>query len=745
MVVRTITKLCGVVLSLLLASTVFSLAQPDYRYANSASTINATITANITTTTSTTTAKPDRLKEVYEAFSQKIGRLLARELYPVVSELIYDPELSTGCIGSLMKIGPALGRFDIWAIQMVDAMGRPHAGTMQGRIAAYGAYDQCLAVRHNEGLFRGRYCMLHLEHDGSQFSPSLRVIVNKFVEHYGFQSFKKLLDMPNWGDYSNDLGFVHGMRVFSATWVVLGHSHMVRDVHASWKVAKQARLIENIETNNLFSQNMIVFMPGISTQDAMKLIKIQILDISTRNTRAILNIDQEKAFDNIRHEFVLDDISKFNLSVPTGFLSGYLVMKSPRLKMSPVIVVVVALFRRYIRLIIPMAAVLGFIYLIPAMIDGPMMREHRRSFEDTCDRTWWMLFTMSQNYVKHFGDLCVPHFWYVAVDYQLAIISTIILAAVMPKWPKVSMWIMGAIVVASSLGTLIQTYVMDALPFSLIVTTDMKRIGDVQTEIYLKPYAHAATLFVGVIFGILAVQRHRLSRLVQGVAWAVATGLALAVLFGVHTWSVGRQPERLESAFYGGLHRVSWALAIAWVMYACATGRGGFVTKILAWPIMYPLGRLTFALYLVHLVVMGSTTVLGRELVSQQPFLHAQTYLGTVLMSYGFAIVLYLFVECPVAGLDNTAFEKVMPKHGNKGASKTKSIAQELKAVNAVQANGTSTNTGFSPSTITNGFPDVTKLCSNGANLYGHVNSAWENDTRDRDTEADVAVVSVKF
>ncbi|XP_075737624.1 nose resistant to fluoxetine protein 6-like [Rhipicephalus microplus] len=315
----------------------------------------------------------------------------------------------------------------------------------------------------------------------------------------------------------------------------------------------------------------------------------------------------------------------------------------------------------------------------------------------------------------------------------------------MPKWPKVSMWIMGAIVVASSLGTLIQTYVMDALPFSLIVTTDMKRIGDVQTEIYLKPYAHAATLFVGVIFGILAVQRHRLSRLVQGFAWAAATGLALAVLFGVHTWSVGRQPERLESAFYGGLHRVSWALAIAWVMYACATGRAGFVTKILAWPIMYPLGRLTFALYLVHLVVMGFTTVLGRELVSQQPFLHTQTYLGTVLMSYGFAIVLYLFVECPVAGLDNTAFEKVMPKHGNKGASKTKGMAHELKSVNPVQTNGARTNTGVSPSTITNGFPDVTKPCSNGANLYGHVNSAWENDTRDRETEADVAVVSVKF
>ncbi|KAH6947722.1 hypothetical protein HPB50_020928 [Hyalomma asiaticum] len=446
MVVRSNARQYCVVLSLLLASTTFALAQDEDRYVGYATAISSTTTVNTTTTETTTTPKPDRLKEAYEAIKEKITRLLARELFPIVSELIYDPRLSTGCIGSLMKIGPALGRFDIWAVQMVDAIGRPHAGTMQGRIAAYGAYDQCLAVRHNEGLFQGRYCMVHLEHDGSEFSPSLRVIVNNFVEHYGLQyvgnlsrqvesgsrlgvplyktglcvpslcqkedlqiiinhchlsmivtsfslrkGFKKLMDMPNWGDYSNDLGFVHGMRVFSATWVVLGHSHMIRDVHAS--------------------------------SDGIGFLK------------------------RIREDFPFTVQLNSFMAVETFLV---------------------------ITLMLPMAAVMGFIYILPAMVDGPMMREHRRSFEEPCDKNWWKMFTMSQNYVEHFNELCVPHFWYVAVDYQLAIISTIILAAIMPKWPKVSMWIMGAIVVASSLGTLIQTYVIDALPFGLIVTIDLK-------------------------------------------------------------------------------------------------------------------------------------------------------------------------------------------------------------------------------------------------------------------------------
>ncbi|KAK8770191.1 hypothetical protein V5799_013343 [Amblyomma americanum] len=472
---------------------------------------------------------------------------------------------------------------------------------MQGRIAAYGAYDQCLAVRHDEGLFQGKYCMLHLELDGSEFSPSLRVLVNRFVEHYGLQwkvkwctveepvkldrrqsvilcifgvwisfilfgtgydiyrtvlsvgdneetgkeassgylsravtsfslrkAFKKLMDMPNWGDYSNDLGFVHGMRVFSATWVILGHTHLIRDIHASFPV--------------------------------------------------------------------------------------------------------------------------------------PVRK----------------------------GRGCSSHsVWHIVC----------------------------------------------------------RRIGDMHSEIYIKPYAHAGPLFVGIIFGCLAVRRHRMSRLVQGAAWALAATVSLAALLGVRTWSVGRQPERLESAFYGGLHRVSWGLGVSWVMYACATGRGGFVNKILAWPVMYPLGRLSFAVYLVHLEVLAATTVLGRELVSQQPFLHAQMYLAMTMMSYGFAIIVYLLFECPVAGLDNTAFSKVMPKQGNQSASKTNGIAHEIKSFHTFHCNGTSTNMELSsaPHQIINGFPDLTKDVGNGRRLNGYANSVCESDANDDDPQGTAAAVSVKL
>ena len=57
----------------------------------------------------------------------------------------------------------------------------------------------------------------------------------------------------------------------------------------------QNRIADYIEHNDLFPHYLIGFRPGLSTQDAMKIIKTQILDNHTRDTRAILGLDLKKS------------------------------------------------------------------------------------------------------------------------------------------------------------------------------------------------------------------------------------------------------------------------------------------------------------------------------------------------------------------------------------------------------------------------------------------------------------------
>nr|XP_037289922.1 uncharacterized protein LOC119184730 [Rhipicephalus microplus] len=72
---------------------------------------------------------------------------------------------------------------------------------------------------------------------------------------------------------------------------------------------------------------MTAFHAGLLTQDAMLLIKHQVLDGYSRDTKALLGLDLEKVFDNIKHEFILETVAKpelrprlYNYIKP--FLSG---------------------------------------------------------------------------------------------------------------------------------------------------------------------------------------------------------------------------------------------------------------------------------------------------------------------------------------------------------------------------------------------------------------------------------------
>lgn len=68
---------------------------------------------------------------------------------------------------------------------------------------------------------------------------------------------------------------------------------------------------------------MIGFRAGLSTQVAMKLIRHQIIDSNSRDLKAILGLDLERAFDNLSHEYILNTISTLNLGPDYMHMSAH--------------------------------------------------------------------------------------------------------------------------------------------------------------------------------------------------------------------------------------------------------------------------------------------------------------------------------------------------------------------------------------------------------------------------------------
>jgi hypothetical protein len=58
----------------------------------------------------------------------------------------------------------------------------------------------------------------------------------------------------------------------------------------------------------------------------------------------------------------------------------------------------------------------------------------------------------------------------------------------------------------------------------------------------------------------------------------------------------------LESAIVFGIIRLIWSAGVTWICYECATGRAGLINKLLSSNCLQPLSRLTFCIYLIHIV-----------------------------------------------------------------------------------------------------------------------------------------------
>lgn len=68
------------------------------------------------------------------------------------------------------------------------------------------------------------------------------------------------------------------------------------------------RLNSYMNDNGLYPHTVIGFRPKLSTQDVMLQIKHRVIDAGTADAKAILGLDLAKAFDNVSHKALLENL-----------------------------------------------------------------------------------------------------------------------------------------------------------------------------------------------------------------------------------------------------------------------------------------------------------------------------------------------------------------------------------------------------------------------------------------------------
>ena len=278
---------------------------------------------------------------------------------------------------------------------------------------------------------------------------------------------------------------------------------------------------------------------------------------------------------------------------------------------------------------------------------------------DSCKPYWWTNLLYINNFYPYYGSLndgCMPWTWYLANDMQFYLFLSPIVILLLWKIKRLGMVVTCFLIVGGvfSRGFLVLYYGMHE-PNNLI--TKHKDDPWADGGGYVRPYTRWSVYLVGMLTGYFLFTtgtRIRLSKSAATIGWCICTATGIAVVWGLYYYNShpGTEMNLTASVFYYSLNRTVWGVCLAWIVIACVAEKGGPVRQILSWTIWAPLGRLTYAAYLVHpiIIMVYYDNFLSTLHFTDLTMVYA--YIGNVVMTYGIAFIVSMAVEAPMIQLE---------------------------------------------------------------------------------------------
>ncbi|XP_069112030.1 nose resistant to fluoxetine protein 6-like isoform X2 [Argopecten irradians] len=415
---------------------------------------------------------------------------------------------------------------------------------------------------------------------------------------------KKLLSAEQSG---GSMGAINGIRFFSMTWVILGHTYIFL----------------------LMQQEMTNMIPF-----AVRMLRRRTFMVITNG---LLSVD-----------------TFFTLS---GLLLAYVFMKEMKREKGR-INWFMFYFHRFWRLTPPyMLMMMLDIVMFRYLGDGPNWSPEGLE-TNFCKDTWWTNLLYVNNFVKT-DKPCFGWAWYLANDMQFYWISPVILVPL-----YFSKKIGSFIAFLFLLGTTITSGVVSKhfeLPSTQYSTVPNPHAGDYFDNYYIKPYCRMGPYIVGMMTGYILYRtkgKYKIALPVNIFIWIVMVIVAGLVTYGPYNETTGDWMSVDVAALYNATHKPLWGLCISWLIFACVTGNAGFINTFLSWSPFIPLGRLTYCAYLVHPVIIFAYLRSLRENVYATDFVMVYQFIGHLVTAYLAAFVLSLTFESPMMGLEKAIFRR---------------------------------------------------------------------------------------
>ncbi|KAK7495814.1 hypothetical protein BaRGS_00013034 [Batillaria attramentaria] len=533
--------------------------------------------------------------------------------------------MSTLCVNHTVDTVMGLLSGQPWALKMLDAMGKPTPAIAELNTVWPGAFEYCRTVQSSNTTppFSGQYC-------------------------------NAAMQIPGWPKRSAE-----GKPYMSAN----GQSCV--DGEAQPLLGKPDTMVQTYEPGTCCK----IFLAFSVYTNGAKLLSTKQAPGSlscVHGIRFLTNLGPY--FTEANKRWTFQAISNATVSVDTffvlsGLLVAYLSLKEMK-KRSGKMNWFLFYFHRFWRLtpaymLLMMFYVCVFLY----MGKGPFWPETVADI-GFCEKNWWTNLLYVNNFVNT-NEMCFGHSWYLANDMQFYILSPLIFV------PFFFSPIIG--VISSAVFLLVTSIVPGVLamqqhfPPSFLAPVEGNNTFDMQDymgDYYIKPYNRMGPYVVGMLAGYFLYRtdcKLRISWITNMSIWAMATASALAVLYGLYDATNGHPVTLPVSAFYNAVNRQVWGACVAWVVIACVTGNGGFVNTILSWSALIPLSRLTYCIYLLHIMVIFFF-VYSMDMVFYYSDINVVCFfLAVLVISCMAATIASLAFEAPMMGLEKLLFHRNSP------------------------------------------------------------------------------------
>ncbi|XP_060663466.1 nose resistant to fluoxetine protein 6-like [Drosophila nasuta] len=603
------------------------------------------------------------------------------------------------CLAEVAQLTQALQSGSLWALRMIDSWGRLPAGLLYGNTRDLGNFDECIRVNQEIALtgqtIRGKYCFANLVSvsllrvrtavcfpsacTADHMDTLLRQLYQRLL-NIELNANSRLVDESTC--QTSEKEPLDGLAIFTVTLIgVLLGILLLCTLYDYFLCEDQKNMPVIVK----------IFSARVNSRELFRIVD------SKTNPNVIDCLHGIRCMSLIwvvfGHDYALVAVgpninivdflpwmkSAFSMFIVHGlfavdtffFLSGLLVvlvaMRAVE-KSKGRINVPLMYLHRYLRLT-PMVglAICAYMSILPILGTGPLFKSFAATNSNSCEETWFWTLLYLQNYVVP-EKLCLEHSWYLSVDMQMYLFAPFLIMALY-KWGKKAV----AVIV-------VLTLLLAGCLFSMMVIKGYSiNSANHMDKIYFATHTRASPWAIGLLFGyFLHVNRgksFKLNQLTVWAGWISCLALIFSSLFGLYPYAAnGYSLPILNEAFYVTLTRISWPMALVWVVFACKYGYGGLANSFLSSPLWQPLSKLSYSAYIWHILIEQFNTYTSRTntyFSDYQVMLRFWSDFGfSVLLAYG----MYILVEAPTGGLQTW----LLPS--GKSKAKPKTLAAPSKA-----------------------------------------------------------------